>query len=334
MKLFICTAFFFASIPYSGFILAAGVTADDLAGRIDLEVPQSAGFAILGVTPDKIIDPQSGRDFGLALLQGLDSNGNFQSGFALETRPSLWGQPKYIAEPNAKERFLSGFKFSLATASGSDSKDSAKRLGLGLNWTYQFNDPLHNKNLKECITKLIEQIPNIPDPDKDKELKGDAARCYDTHISWNVDALSIGTAISKSKQEDLGLNQSGYGIWITGSKVIGHDGELLGHIRHVDDQVIVGKDGLATADSDIFAVRYRFGGKTLRGIIEASRNNDVTKNYSDKYSLVSIGAEFEVSKGMWFRVAYGDTLGSSREKRDFFSGQLRFGAGEQPLTKF
>lgn len=120
-------------------------SAKDFAGRLDVSVPQSAGFAILGVSPEKVIDPQSGKELGAALLQGLDANGNFQSGFALETRPFLWNQPDYIEEPTAKDRALSGIKLSLAATTGLSTQDQATRYGLGVNWSYQFNDPLFSK---------------------------------------------------------------------------------------------------------------------------------------------------------------------------------------------
>lgn len=318
-------------------LIAAQPTAMDFAGHIDLEVPQSAGFALLGVTPDKVIEPQSGRDFGAALLQGLDASGNFQSGFALETRPFLWGQPAYIAEPTTRDRILSGFKISFATTKGLDDEDKANRYGLGINWTYQFNDPLFNKDYVKCIKAANDTIPVIPPADtsalKNKLIEASLA-CQEEYISWTSTALSVGVAGNKAKEKETNLNDSGAGIWITGSLALSKDAEIVGHLRRVNNQLSVVKGVLTEADVSLIASRFRYGNDSIRGIIEASWNEEALKGKDNDYTLASIGAEFKVMKGTWFRVAYGKTFGSTEDDEEFFSGQFRFGFGDEPLSKF
>ena len=68
--------------------------------NLDLSVPQSPAFAILGITPDNIIRPGSPRDLALSLLNGVGKNGAFQSGIAIDTAPYLLfaGRLKTLSE--------------------------------------------------------------------------------------------------------------------------------------------------------------------------------------------------------------------------------------------
>lgn len=316
--------------------------AEDFAGRLNLEVPQSAGFALLGVTPEKVIDPQGGHDLGAALLQGLDSDGNFQSGFALETRPYLWNQDEYIPEPSSKDRFLAGFKVSLATTTGLDDKDKANRYGIGVNWTYQFNDPLFNDDYLACVKELAEKfVPAIPPDDLEKQrpaieanLRKGVVGCQKQYISWTTTALALGVAANRAKEKEMNLDESGSGLWITGSFAFSKRTELTGHARYVDNQLTVVDGTLSQTDSTVLATRFRYGGDSVRGVLEASWNDEETASRKNDYSLVSVGAEFKVLEGAWFRVAYGKTFGSSEKDQEFFTGQLRFGFGGEPLAKF
>lgn len=308
------------------------VSEKEIAGVMDMEVPQSAGFVLIGVTPDKVIDPQSGKDLGVALLNGLDEKGNFQSGFSLETRPYFWGETKYIGEPTFRDRALAGLKFSFATAKGLDDKDKANRFGLGVNWTYQFNDPLFsNKGLVSCIKAAHKKVPNVPDDDVaggSEEFDTEVKECEEKHLSWTVSAVSIGVASHSAKEEELGLRKSGYGIWLTGSYALTNVVEILGHLRKVDNQLVSGADGLYESDIDSVGARIRFGSSTIRGVVESSWNKDKNNQNNEEYTLVLIGAEFKVSKTAWFRLAYGDAIGTNEDYGEYFTGQLRFGFGE------
>jgi len=336
MKKFILLISFLCIVPMS---YADSPTAEDLKGRIDVEVPQSSGFALLGVTPDKVIEPNSGRELGIALLQGFDENGNFHSGFALETRPYLWGHDQYIPEQTKKERILSGFKFILASTAGVNDNDKANRYGLGVNWSYQFNDPMFNSKYKNCVDDIKTTIPNIPPNNaaerlelSNRVIKGVKA-CQKEHISWAVTALSVGVAAHKGDVETLDIDEYGWGAWITGSYAITNNIEITCHLRMVDNQLSVVDNILSETDSKIAAIRFRYGTSNIRGIFETSWNDVETKTNDDEYSIAMIGSEFKVSNSFWFRIAYGDTFGSSNEPNEFFTGQLRMGFGDKPVSK-
>lgn len=356
-------------------------TAKDLKGRIDLEVPQSAGFALLGVTPDKVIEPQSGKAFGMALLQGLDGKGNFQSGYALETRPYLWKQPAYASEPTPGKRFLSGFKLGFATTTGLEEKDKANRYGAGINWSYQFNDPLLNREYADCLnkgSKVVPLIPTDPDPShripapmppieardtlatilksldslrtemeesKRRAAKADSLRsarldslraehgaCKERHLSWNATALSAGAAGHRALEDERDLDESGFGVWATGSYAWGKWLEITAHFRLVNNLLALTDSLLRQSDQTVLAARLRFGGASIRGIAESSWNIEEAKGEENDFGLASAGLEFKLLEGLWFRASYGYTF-ASEEAKDSFTGQLRFGFGDKPLAK-
>ncbi len=56
---------------------------------LDYNVPESPAFTILNLNPKDITHTASPRDFAASVLNGLDKNGNFQSGLAIDL--NIWG---------------------------------------------------------------------------------------------------------------------------------------------------------------------------------------------------------------------------------------------------
>jgi len=64
--------------------------------REDFLVPTSPAFAVLGVTPEQVIRPDTPKAFGTALLNGVDPNGNLQSGIAIDFSPYYLFAGRYL----------------------------------------------------------------------------------------------------------------------------------------------------------------------------------------------------------------------------------------------
>ena len=125
---------------------------------IDLSVPQSPAFTVLGVTPENVIHPATPREFAASLLNGVDPNGNFQTGLALETAPYLlvFGDSITIREyqENRLTQIAARTQFSLATTKGTSDDDKSARLALGLRLTpYDLGDPRNDEQLLKCFTE-------------------------------------------------------------------------------------------------------------------------------------------------------------------------------------
>jgi hypothetical protein len=77
---------------------------------LDLSVPDSPAFKILGLTPNKVDRPSSPREFAASIINGIDTNGNFQSGIALDTAPYLLFNAKNIS---LEEEYQKNYKIRL-----------------------------------------------------------------------------------------------------------------------------------------------------------------------------------------------------------------------------
>jgi hypothetical protein len=133
---------------------------------IDLAVPDSPAFSVLGVSPSNVERPASPRELALSLLNGVDANGNFQTGMAIETAPylALWGSTSKLTDYQDDNqyiiRFLSRTLLSLATAKGTSDSDKAVRLAGGLTFTpWDEGDPRLDKELLNCLTESVEVVP-------------------------------------------------------------------------------------------------------------------------------------------------------------------------------
>lgn len=115
----LATAFLFASTVYGQGSAAISIgdplTKADLTPKLKFDVPSSAGFAILGVSPENVLTPRKGSELALGLLNGLDQEGNFQSGLAIEANPYFWLLPEQGAAGCLSQRstisHLFGFQF-------------------------------------------------------------------------------------------------------------------------------------------------------------------------------------------------------------------------------
>jgi hypothetical protein len=67
----------------------ADALAELKARMVDLAVPDSPAFTVLGLTPEEIAPPTTGRALAASLLNGVDRRGVLQSGVAVDTLPYL-----------------------------------------------------------------------------------------------------------------------------------------------------------------------------------------------------------------------------------------------------
>src|SRR5215470_15046101 len=85
----------FVLIAVARTAVAQDVSEKDLIGRFDLAVPDVPAASVLGLSPDTIIRPSTGKDFAASLLNGVGQDGKLQAGIALDARPAL-----YLAQEN------------------------------------------------------------------------------------------------------------------------------------------------------------------------------------------------------------------------------------------
>jgi hypothetical protein len=172
---------FLREIP-AGLLQASGNIDKELnklaAAMVDLPVPDSPAFTVLGLTPEEVARPTSARKLAASLLNGVDRKGVLQSGVALDTLPylALAGHLIELTEYRVRARYLLRFaartQLSVATSKASDVNDKAMRVALGMRMTLvDFGDPRTDAGLEKCFDGRpglpiapTRVLPPAPDP--------------------------------------------------------------------------------------------------------------------------------------------------------------------------
>ena len=128
------------------------VEAADLIGRLDLDVPDSPAFAIVGISPQNVINPDTPAQLAAAFILGNDGNGNSQEGLALEFRPYLMALGDDITVGDYyHNQWLSRTTLSFVESTGTDDADRTDRRAFGLSFTpIDERDPLTSRKVIDC----------------------------------------------------------------------------------------------------------------------------------------------------------------------------------------
>lgn len=268
---------------------AQDIQPQDLAGRLDLTVPESPAFVVLGVTPKNVLRPSTGRDLAFALLNGFDANGNVQAGLAIDAKPYLLARGPNITLADYRldwtTRQLSRIQASVATTAGQSDSDKADQVALGLKWTpWDEGDPrldwnpdneMDGDTLEGCFREklaisdeppaTIEEIDEMPDTDAALAKSAKACVAQSERRNWNANAWDIGVAGFRSNAE--GQKAHGYSVWSSISLGVGRRGQFIGHLRMLQDQQVPDdqvKGDYFKQDSWIVGSRFPHGWSTRR----------------------------------------------------------------------
>src|SRR5438552_980093 len=139
----------------AGILLRSVAAAADQPPEVDLPVPESPAFTALGVTPAKVARPSSGKDLAASLLNGVDSNGNLQTGFAIDMIPYLLAAQSHLRISEYRSSYLTRFiaraSLSFGMVKGvTDDKSSHFATGLRLS-LFDRGDPRADAALDACF---------------------------------------------------------------------------------------------------------------------------------------------------------------------------------------
>jgi hypothetical protein len=336
------------------------VTADTT--NVDLSVPESPAFAVLGLTPNTVLRPGSPRAFASSLLNGLDQNGNFQSGIAIDTTPFMLFNGENITIRDYNEqyltRLLSRTQFSFATAKGGSSDDTSTRLALGLNLTlWDKGDPrvFHpergDDDVLQCFANSLQLPPPIPPGTSQaiidqinaankaaNDKVADACRDRARKANWNRSSWVIAYApswISKTGQT-TGYKWNGGAVWT--SLAYGFEGvssleriaQLIIHARHrtreqAPDPANQGK--FLTQNSTFFGARFRAGSpKFALNFEDSFIRTHLIGGKTDNINRFGIGAEARISDNLYFVISSGSNIGAEGDqKKGFVMTSFKYG---------
>jgi hypothetical protein len=343
-------------------------TSVDVA-NLDLSTPESPAFTVLGLNPQTIVRPASPREFATSLINGLDKNGNFQSGLAIDTAPYLLfnGQHVTLEDYNKDRltRFLTRTQFSFAAAKGESKDDPTTKLSLGLNLTlYDAGDPRvyrpGDKNgVLQCFEdKLQDNLPLVsPVPvatyDQRRKdaienyMKTDglkykqlAEQCREDgrKAHWNKDSWTVAFApswISKTgNSSDFKWN--GGALWTSYAHGVGTTGQLILHARFRNKEQVPdpAKSGsFIIQNSAFFGGRFRMGnpdfGLNVEGVFV--HNSPENKPSKSTYEF-SFGAEKKLAENVYFVVSAGSKgpQADNTKSHGFVITSFKYGFSKKP----
>ena len=324
---------------------------------VDMPVPESPAFTVLGVTPENVTHPTTGREFQTALLNGVDQRGNFQTGLALDFIPYLTFAGKstslFSYKNSRMERFLARSQVSFATAKGATDGDKSTRLALGLRLTlWDTGDPRLDDQLESCYGEALnddkfEEEEYLPAPGDSADLKkkklgkrklllAEMTKPCDDEVrkrNWNASGWIVGLApswISKSG-ETKNFVWNGGGFWT--SLAYGFDSvsslrdnsQLVFHARYRTNEVIPDTDNqgqFLSQDSLFLGTRLRIApGIAAKSIFSVEGNFIRSRRESsafDNSSRYSLGLEQRLADNIWFSLALGGQSGNTNGNNQAF----------------
>lgn len=347
--------------------LPGKATANSL--NLNLLVPESPAFAVLGFTPQAVIRPATPQQFATSLINGLDQNGNFQNGIALDTAPYMLinGENVTIKQymDNYMTRLLSRAQFSFAVTKGASKDDLTTRLAGGFNLTlwdrgdpriYRKDDPDDVLNCFVRTLKFDTPIPPDVDPDNQEQLAAfvapelarlktlaDECRAKGAKAKWNRSAWTIAYApswISKTgKSSDF--NWDGGALWTSLAygferfPALRKTSQIIFHARYrsreqVPDETTPTKT--LTQNTFFFGARFRTGGpKFALNFEDAFLRTRTLGGGVDSSNRFAFGTEVRLSDNLYFVIsAGGNAARADGRSKGFVLTSFKYGFNKQP----
>jgi hypothetical protein len=333
-------------------------------GNLDFSVPDSPAFTILGVTPQTISRPTTPRGLATSLLNGVDENGNFQTGFALDTAPYMlyWGNRLTLRDyqQSFRRQFMARTTLSIATAKGTNDADKSTRLAAGLRLTiFDKGDPRSDKQfvdqIEKAVTQAIDSITAIgpirPGSDEETVTKREKAiqdsitkatsaieqqRAKKLKSGWNASSMVVGFApswISKTgSATDLGYN--GGAVWSSLSLRLASHAQAIFYGRYQNHQNVPDpnvKGQFFLQDSTFSGGQFRAGTENTVGSFEAVYlHTSPQGKRTDNFSRFSVGAERKIADNLWLHVGIGGESGRQNgQDKMFVLSSLKWGFGSK-----
>ncbi len=326
---------------------------------VDLAIPDSPAFGVLGISPSEVQRPGTVRELGASLLRGVDENGRAKSGLALDVAPLPLLAPSLIRGGNKYKGHYLLQAFTRATVSLATTADAkggdASKLAWGVRMgVFDFGDPgEHFEVLVDCFKKAkptdLRPGPDVkPVPaEETKKANDDLDACIEQSPQkplWAQPALYVGFGRSwfsnSGKLTDRAPAASAW--WATYSQGLAREKESLRLLfqlhasRKTDDRVEDPNDAtkLVRQDAKLLVARLNAGREDWRAFLDAGRRElRLAQTTTEKLRHIGLGAEFKLKglgDNMWLQIGNVRETGYSDGKAvNKATASLRFGS--EPL---
>jgi len=344
-----------------------GMTAGGLGDRsismasFTLDVPDSPAFAALGISPENVVRPSNPQELVTSVLNGVDHDGHFQTGLALDTAPYLLFFGKDVTLERYQHsyitRLLTRTQLSFASSKGTEKEDGATRLALGLHLTLlDRGDPRFDVDLQQTYDSIDAEIRAIRGPippGADMQLEADrreaamrpmfkAAFAEARRRNWNRTNWSLGAAPSWISPQGDGddFRWNGATVWTSfaygfeGIPVLEKSSQLILHARYRDHEEVPNpvKEGeFMRQDSLLLGGRLRIGTVDTNASIDAGWIREWGGGRENNVGRIAAGLERRMTKNLWLSLSAGKEFGNE-DKDDALTilANFKLGFGDEP----
>ena len=321
-------------------------------GTVDLAVPESPAFGALGLTPEEVSRPTTARELATSFLNGVDRNGNFQTGVAIDTAPyMLLAGPKITLQDYQKgpylTRFLARWQASFASTKGSGSDDPSARLALGMRFTvFDRGDPRMDTVLVTCLAREAKRVLDSSAPisplaseeeqatllgQREEQTRAGVRPCREAAARrrWNRSAWIAGLAPTWTSADGTTaqIDYSGTAVWTSVGfgfervPVLEDHAMLAFYLKGRTGEIVPDtfeSGAFVTQDNVTTGVRFLVGSPSSQFNVEMLwLDNDRPDEREDQYWNLGIGFEQRLIDNTWLNLSFGRQLA-----RDGTSGAL------------
>jgi hypothetical protein len=341
---------------------------------VDLAVPDSPAFTILGLSPETVVRPGTPRDLATTVLNGVDRRGNLQSGLAIDFAPLFLFAGRKVSHHDyttkTATRLFARTQLSVATAKGASDADKSQRLAFGVRATlWDPADPRADLTLIQCMEKIPVPAPTTvvasPEAAAAWEAQVTAARkpkiaeCHEQFKArnWNSSSFAVGIAPSwqSSTGESRDFAYAGAAAWASMALALNRTdqievpdqppiavsrpfGQFVVQGRYRNRETIPAKGGGSyLQDSAAVGWRLLLGASDFAFVTEGELARLAPKGQDSKVSgKLSTGGQLKLSTGVWLSAAVGATIGGpTTERRSMFVlSSLKWAMSREPALKF
>lgn len=316
----------------------------------DFATPDSPAAKLIGSSISKIPNISTPGALATNLLNGLNSDGKFATGIAIDTIPYLLFRGSGITledyQKDGLQRFFSNMSVSVATHKETSS-DTA-RVGIATQFAL-VNDGdrrMNNKYLRkvESFAASITQNPDFGDwteekrntevSKKLKEFK-ESKEYIDTINeleSQPILTVSVGTSFITPTGKYADLRGDGVGVWSTYRQGIGGNSQLIFHGAYRSGERIADpKGGFFNGDTILLGTRIRMGDEAnSKFSFEAAYNIENRQgNASNSYLSLGVGLEQKVvqKENLWLVFSFNNDIGRQNGSDFRFNSGIKWEFG-------
>ncbi len=316
----------------------------------DFATPDSPAAKIIGSSTSKIPNISTPGALATNLLNGLNSDGKFSTGIAVDTIPYLLFRGSGITledyRKDGLQRFFSNLSISIAT--NKETSSDTARVGLAAQFAL-VNDGDRRMN-DEYLGKLekfaasITRDPNFGDWTKEqrnleiakklKEFKEskdyiEAINELENKPIWTV---AVGTSLISSTGRYSDLRGEGMGVWSTYRQGIGGNSQLIFHGAYRSGERIADpKGGFFNGDTFLIGTRIRMGDETnSKFSLEAAYNIENRQgSTSNSFFSLGVGLEQKVvpKENLWLVFSFNNDIGRQNGSDFRFNSGIRWEFG-------